>query len=78
MIHADRNNDERSKHTMTSVPKDNSWINITRKYHKCPHCKKGTLDTRVKRGFFVKNFFIWLGTKRYQCNTCGRKCYIKN
>ena len=62
---------------MITAQKDNTWINVVKKYHKCPHCKKGYLDTRVKRGFLAKNLFVWLGTKRYQCNSCGKKSYIK-
>jgi len=54
------------------------WINVIPSYHKCPHCPQGKLDTRIKRGFFVRNIFIWMHVKRYQCNCCGRKVYIKS
>jgi ribosomal protein S27AE len=47
-------------------------------YQKCPNCETGQLDTRIKRGFFVRNLFVWMNVKRYQCNSCGRKVYIKN
>jgi hypothetical protein len=42
----------------------------------CPKCKKGQLDNRVRRGFFVKNFLFWLPLKRYLCYTCTRKTYV--
>ena len=63
------------------MPQDNEpadWINVIPTYHKCPHCVSGQLDTRIRRGFFVRNFFIWMDVKRYQCNNCGKKVYIKN
>ena len=53
------------------------WVNVTRPIYKCPHCEKGNLDTRIKRGFFVRNFCFWLDLRRYQCNTCERKVYIR-
>jgi len=56
---------------------NNEWANVTRTIHKCPHCENGKLDTRIKRGFFVRYFCFWLQYKRYQCNTCERKVYIK-
>lgn len=56
---------------------DNSWASIVKTYQKCPHCKTGLLDTRVKRGFFVRNFFVWMNVRRYQCSSCGRKSYLK-
>lgn len=62
---------------MIGIQQDTSWINSVKKHQKCPHCKNGKLDTRVKRGFLVKNFFTWVGTKRYQCNSCGKKSYLK-
>jgi transposase-like protein len=54
------------------------WMNIIPVYQKCPHCNTGYLDNRVKRGFIVKHLFIWMDVKRYQCNACGKKVYIKN
>jgi transposase-like protein len=62
---------------MTINQLDASWINVVKTYHKCPRCKSGLLDTRIKRGFFVRNVFIWMNVKRYQCNACGRKSYVK-
>jgi len=55
-----------------------SWIHNIPVYQKCPHCVNGRLDTRIKRGFIVKNFFVWMNVKRYQCNSCRKKVYIKN
>lgn len=54
-----------------------AWLNQVQTYKKCPHCEKGQLDNRVKRGFFVKYVFAWMEVKRYACNTCGKKSYIK-
>ena len=57
---------------------NNDWMKIIPVYHKCPHCTHGLLDTRIKRGYFVRNFFVWMNVRRYQCNCCGKKVYIKN
>lgn len=46
-------------------------------FHKCPKCKKGELDTRVPRSLIVKHLFFWLDVKRYRCNNCHAKVYIK-
>jgi hypothetical protein len=54
-----------------------NWINAAKSYRNCPHCEKGLLNTRVRRGFFVKNVFVWMAVKRYQCNVCARKVYLK-
>jgi transposase-like protein len=54
-----------------------NWINVSKAYTNCPHCEKGLLNTRVKRGFLVKNVFVWMDVKRYQCNVCARKVYLK-
>ena len=54
------------------------WLHKIPIYHKCPCCEKGQLETRVKRSFIVRNLFVWMDVKRYQCNSCGRKVYIKN
>jgi transposase-like protein len=62
---------------MTMDQIDASWIHVQKTYRKCPHCKSGLLDTRVKRGFFVKNIFVWMNVKRYQCNSCRKKFYVK-
>lgn len=56
---------------------DYEWINVTPRYRKCPHCAKGQLDTRVKRGFFVRFFLSWMNLRRYQCNSCEKKVYVK-
>jgi endogenous inhibitor of DNA gyrase (YacG/DUF329 family) len=63
---------------MIKEENDESWMNVIPKYHKCPHCSKGVLEQRIKRGFWVRNFFIWMHVKRYQCNTCQKRVYIKN
>ncbi|CAM4110809.1 hypothetical protein SAMN06265348_103317 [Pedobacter westerhofensis] len=54
------------------------WVNIIPSYPDCPHCHQGKLDTRVKRAFIVRKLFIWMDVKRYQCNACGKKVYLKN
>lgn len=54
-----------------------SWLNHVQTYHKCPHCEKGLLDTRVKRGFLVKYVFFWMDVKRYECNICAKKAYVR-
>jgi len=54
------------------------WIHKIPSYHQCPSCSKGKLDTRVKRSFIVRNIFVWMDVKRFQCNCCGKKVYIKN
>jgi hypothetical protein len=43
---------------------------------KCPKCKKGTLDYRTPRGFFVKAFLFWLPIRRYRCSKCTKRSYI--
>jgi len=53
------------------------WVNVIPHFQTCPSCLKGQLDIRIRRGFFVRNFFLWMNVKRYQCNSCGRKIYIK-
>lgn len=61
----------------TTNTNDVTWLNHVQTYNKCPHCEKGQLDTRVKRGFLVKYLFVWMNVKRYECNTCGKKSYVK-
>lgn len=63
---------------MLKDPNTPNWFNVQNHYEDCPRCKNGKLDTRVKRSFIVKYIFIWMNVKRYQCNTCERKFYIKN
>jgi DNA-directed RNA polymerase subunit RPC12/RpoP len=55
-----------------------SWIYKTVSYNQCPKCKMGLLDTRVSRGPIVKHLFFWLQVKRYRCNNCAAKVYVKN
>ena len=57
---------------------DNSWLEKDKTYEKCPSCSKGTLDIRIPRGFFVKYIFTWIGDKRYKCDMCGKKKYVKH
>lgn len=49
---------------------------VTAKRKQCPKCKKGYLDTRVRRGRLVKTFLFWLPLKRYVCYACNSKTYI--
>jgi len=60
------------------MEEEKNWINVVKAYKSCPHCERGLLNTRVKRGFFVKNLFVWMDVKRYQCNICARKVYLKS
>lgn len=55
----------------------NQWQLDVKKYEKCPYCKNGELNTRVRRSFFVKHLFKWVGEKRYMCDVCARKKYVK-
>jgi hypothetical protein len=55
----------------------NNWVLAAKTYDKCPHCDRGILNTRVKRSFLVKNVFVWMEVKRYQCNVCAKKVYVK-
>lgn len=59
---------------MTTTP-DHSWLNVTKVYKKCPHCKDGQLDTRIRRSAFVRNVLFFLDLKRYACSSCMRKVY---
>lgn len=54
------------------------WATIERTYQDCPNCKKGKLDTRIKRSALVKNFLFFMNYKRYECSSCGHKAYIAN
>lgn len=56
----------------------NNWVKDAKTYDQCPHCERGILNTRVKRSFLVKNVFVWMEVKRYQCNICAKKVYVKN
>jgi len=61
---------------MTSSQTD--FLHVVKEYKKCPYCKTGDLDTRVKRNKLVKSLFFWMDLKRYACNNCGRKVYLVN
>ncbi len=54
-----------------------TWLSEARAYQKCPRCKIGNLDTRIHRGFLVK-YFLGQSFKRYKCNNCGAKIYLKS
>jgi ribosomal protein L37AE/L43A len=41
----------------------------------CPKCKS-EVDSRISRGFFVKNLLFFLPLKRYVCYRCQRKRYV--
>jgi transposase-like protein len=62
---------------MTVTP-EQSWLTATKVHKKCPRCKEGELDTRVKRGKLVKTFLFFLDLKRYTCSKCDRKVYLRN
>lgn len=42
----------------------------------CPKCKKGYLDYRTPRAFWVKMFLFWLPIRRYKCSYCDKKTYV--
>jgi hypothetical protein len=42
----------------------------------CPKCKKGGLNSRIKRGLLIKVFLFWLPLKHYKCSNCLRKTYV--
>jgi hypothetical protein len=53
------------------------WLYQTRNYNRCPICKIGLLDKRVPRDPFVKYVLFFKDVKRYRCNNCYSKVYIK-
>lgn len=53
------------------------WITETKHYNKCPVCKIGFLDTRIHRDPFVKYILFFKDIKRYRCNNCYSKVYIR-
>lgn len=64
---------------METIKKEHiDWLNVAKTYKSCPYCQKGILNTRVKRGFLVKNVLLWVDVKRFQCDVCGKKVYLKN
>jgi len=64
------------KIALTDKP-DQNWVYRSRNYHRCPKCKIGLLDTRVPRDPFVKYVLFFKNIKRYRCNHCYSKVYIK-
>jgi hypothetical protein len=42
----------------------------------CPKCKKGFLDYRTPRAFWVKTLLFWLPIRRYKCSYCDKKTYV--
>jgi DNA-directed RNA polymerase subunit RPC12/RpoP len=61
---------------MSVSDKENNWID--KEYNKCPRCKIGQLNKRVHRDPFVKYVLFWQDIKRYRCNNCWAKVYIKS
>lgn len=45
-------------------------------YEKCPSCKTGYLDTRIRRAFVYKYILFFLKVKRYKCSACNCKRHI--
>ncbi len=58
-----------------TIPQDQSWLEKPSVYHKCPKCPSGYLTSRVPRGAVVK--FLGLNLRRYKCNSCEAKVYLK-
>lgn len=44
-------------------------------YPVCPKCAN-QMDSRISRGFLVKNLLFFLPLKRYKCLACGKKKYF--
>jgi hypothetical protein len=59
---------------MSETGKD--WLKQPKVYKECPKCHRNDLDTRIKRGIFVKHILFWLPYKRYQCGNCAAKVYV--
>lgn len=54
-----------------------SFLNQPQKeYLKCPSCKTGFLDTRVKRSFLYKNILFFVKVKRYKCSACNHRQHV--
>jgi hypothetical protein len=49
---------------------------LTMVRHECKKCRKGLLQSRVKRAFLIKIALFWLPIKRYKCNYCDKKSYL--
>jgi hypothetical protein len=45
-------------------------------YEKCPSCKTGYLDTRIRRSFLYKYILIFVKVKRYKCSACNCKRHL--
>jgi hypothetical protein len=50
----------------------------SRFYKKCPKCKIGLMDTRIRRNPVIKYFFFFLRLKRYECSDCYFTVYMKS
>lgn len=61
---------------MNALPSDSFLLLPEKEYQKCPFCKTGFLDTRVKRSFLYKNILFFVKVKRYKCSACNRKKYV--
>jgi CRP-like cAMP-binding protein len=64
--------------SFTKIAPEQIWLTVNKVYKKCPHCKDGELDIRVKRSKLVKFFLFFLPLKRYACSSCERKVYLLN
>jgi len=54
-----------------------NWIEESIIYVKCPRCKIGDLDVRVRRGILIKYMLMFSDVKRYRCSNCYAKVYAK-
>jgi len=45
-------------------------------YEKCPSCKTGYLDTRIRRSFLYKYVLSFIKVKRYKCSACNCKRHL--
>jgi DNA-directed RNA polymerase subunit RPC12/RpoP len=61
---------------MDALPSDSFLLLPEKEYQKCPYCKTGFLDSRVKRSFLYKNILFFVKVKRYKCSACNRKKYV--
>jgi hypothetical protein len=49
---------------------------LQRQYPLCPKCKE-EFAYRIHRSFLFKLFLFWLPVRRYYCNYCRQKMYIR-
>lgn len=60
-------------HNMSALPSDSFLFLPEKEYEKCPYCKTGFLDTRVRRSFLYKHVLPFVKVKRYKCSACNRR-----